>query len=52
MLANYRLSKRTDLYSAIERTTLTDLQLTDTPTGRPNVTTKRTALMLGVRHLF
>lgn len=51
-LVDYRLSKRTDLYGAIEYTTLDAMQLTDTTTGTPNGATNRTAFMAGIRHIF
>jgi len=51
-LVDYRLSKRTDLYGAIEYTTLDAMQLTDTTTGTPNGATNRTAFMAGIRHVF
>lgn len=51
-LLDYRFSRRTDLYAAIEYTSLDRLQLTNTVTGAPNGATSRKALMLGVRHNF
>jgi hypothetical protein len=43
---------RTDAYAAIEHTSLTDLQLTETSSGKPNGATRRISHMLGVRHRF
>jgi predicted porin len=52
LLADYSLSRRTDVYASMEHTSLTDLQLTDTTTGLPNGATSRTSVMLGMRHRF
>jgi predicted porin len=52
LLADYFLSRRTDLYASVDRTSLSNLQLTSTASGVPNRATGRTALMVGMRHRF
>ncbi|OUM02456.1 porin [Variovorax sp. JS1663] len=52
LLVDYFLSRRTDLYASVDRTTLTHLQLTSSPSGVPNGATRRTAWMVGMRHRF
>jgi predicted porin len=52
LLADYGLSKRTDIYATIDHTSVTDMQLTSTPTGAPNGADSRTSVMLGIRHRF
>ncbi len=52
LLADYRLSKRTDLYATVEHGNLQSAQFVDAPTRTGNGATARTNLMLGIRHRF
>jgi predicted porin len=52
LLADYRLSKRTDLYATVEHAGVRSAQFVDVPTRAGNGATARTNLMLGVRQRF
>ena len=54
LLADYALSKRTDVYAAVEYSKLDELQLTNmmASPAAPNGETNRTAYMVGIRHRF
>ena len=54
LIADYALSKRTDVYAAVEYSKLDELQLTNmmASPAAPNGETNRTAYMVGIRHRF
>ncbi|HEX3142033.1 MAG TPA: porin [Rhizobacter sp.] len=52
VIADYKFSKRVDVYAALEHTSLTDYQLTDNATGKPNGATDRSSVMTGLRLRF
>lgn len=51
-LAQYNLSKRTAIYGALEHTSVSKFQLSDSSTGKANGTTSRYAAVIGIKHSF